>query len=654
MKTNYLLFLFFIISSCSDSPSLGDFEPNDFDYSYEINSEELNVLNDGGKVTLGISPYTFKSSTSELYKGQVKVEVKEAFSVSEMMISGLSTTSNGRPLETDGMFYVSFKDSLGNELSIDQKKPIAVSVSTNGLDPDMKLYDAEITDGKLNWTNPKAQTTLLEKAGFDNLSFKPANFEKDVLEIDEYTNFSRNQLDSLYKDLYANWVIFEENEEDEFGHELEISRNKHLNWPFDLHPLITSSLKTEKFENTWVNTKAFEARIHSFLLEQPSEFSLTYMDNINSPLYMCDSLAMELCGEDYELREVIRNHVKRRETTIATPTKISESVRDFLNKEVLKNESQIRLAQAELKKKFNKSIRPTEEELNAITLKIKKRNAHRLPQYGFELTTAGWKNIDKGIIPKDWSNASPRIIVSNTEGLIVTRSYLIFPSEKSLVEFDVKNGNQFNFTNPISVNYNNSFLAASIGFGENDQLYFGSKQVYFSDLLETIEISLSKANKEKINHLTTAYSNWNDENNISKELVITDLERRIFEAQVEKRKADLAKTPLFMSAFSPILDYELGKTLFENNCSTCHSLDGSVLAGPGLNQIVDKWPLQEIVLFTKNPKLTCELGFENAITSTEKWAPIFGWMQASSMTESEILNVLLYIDEYAVYNACNK
>ncbi len=646
MKTTYLPLLFLLLASCSADTSLKDFNPDEFDYSFEIDSKELNVLNDGGKVTLGISENTFLTSKNELYEGKVQVQVKEAFSVSEMMISGLSTTSNGRPLETDGMFYASFKDSLEKELQINTDKPISVYVSTKELNPDMKLYDAEIKDGKLNWVNPQAQTTLLEKAGFDNLSFKPIGFEKDVLTINEYQDFNRNQLDSLYKDLYSKWVIYNDHGNQEIGHDNEIGREEYLSWPFDLHPLITALLKSEKFENTWVNTKAFEARIHSFLLKQPKKFFFTYMDNLDKQLYYSDSLVMELCEEDYELREEIRNHFKRRESNIETPSKLSISIRDFIETEVNRIEEEIKEAQAALNRKYEDSIKPTEEELKSLNLKIEKRNAHRLPQYGFNLTTSGWKNVDVGIIPKDWSNASPSIIVFNTEGLIVTRSYLIFPSEKSLVEFDVKNSNQFSFMNPIPVKHNNSFIAATIGFDERDQLYFGSKQVYFSDLSETIEISLSKANKEEINYLTTAYSDWNDENNVSNEFVVTDLERRIVNAKAHKRKSELFRTPLFMSAFTPILDQELGRTLFENNCSTCHNLDGSVLAAPGLNQIVDKWPLQEIVMFTKNPKLTCELGFENANKSADIWEPRFGWMQSSAMSESQILSILLYISEF--------
>jgi hypothetical protein len=640
----FLLSLSIASSSCSEKIEVTDFSPKSFDYSFEINSSESSILNKGGKVTLGISSNNFATTSNKQYNGKVLVKIKEAFSPADMMISGLSTLSFNRPLETDGMFYISLTDTLNEKLKINKDKPLTVNISAKKLDVDMKLYDAEIVDGEINWINPKRQVNLLEKAGFENLSFKPENFERDMLNIDRYADFNRPQLDSLYINLYAKWVVYADTELDEFGYQSEIYSAKHLDWPLDLNPMFTSFLKNEKFENTWVNTKAFEQRIQSFLIGQPQKFFMIYMDNIDRPLYYSDSLAMNLCGKDYNLKEKIRNYFKRKEDNITNATKLSISIRNYFRERFLKNEAAVRSAQLELKRKYKESISPTKAELEAITVKIQKREAHRLPQYGFQITSTGWKNVDKGITPKDWNYSTPEILVENSEEFTIIRAYLIFPAEKALIELDTRNGKPFSSSKPIPIRFKYDFIAAAIGFDKEENLFFDFKEVNYTDIQSRINLSLSKTSKEEINSFVSAYSEWNYENNIAHEISITSLERRVINIKAAKEIEDMERTPVLMSAFFPILDMEIGEALFNNNCSTCHTIDGSVLAAPSLNNILKRWPLQEIVMFSRNPKLTCELGFPNANVSANKWTPAFGWMQNQATTEAEILNIINWIE----------
>lgn len=82
---------------------------------------------------------------------EVKLELKEAFSIREMVNGGLFTQSNGEALSSGGMFYINA--AAGQEVTITQK--IKIAIPTAFTETKMQLYKGEIKDnGSVNWTNP--------------------------------------------------------------------------------------------------------------------------------------------------------------------------------------------------------------------------------------------------------------------------------------------------------------------------------------------------------------------------------------------------------------------------------------------------------------------------------------------------------------------
>src|SRR5688572_25045769 len=81
---------------------------------------------------------------------QVKLEVKEAYSIEQMVLAGLTTESNGKPLSSGGMIYINATES---DVSIN--KPINISIPANYYDNRMQLFEGEEKDGKINWINPE-------------------------------------------------------------------------------------------------------------------------------------------------------------------------------------------------------------------------------------------------------------------------------------------------------------------------------------------------------------------------------------------------------------------------------------------------------------------------------------------------------------------
>ena len=81
-----------------------------------------------------------------------KLEIKEAYSIADMVTGGLLTQSDGKLLSSGGMIYINPVD----ENNVRIVKPISVAIPTPTLDQNMELYKGEIkSDGSINWTDPK-------------------------------------------------------------------------------------------------------------------------------------------------------------------------------------------------------------------------------------------------------------------------------------------------------------------------------------------------------------------------------------------------------------------------------------------------------------------------------------------------------------------
>ncbi|MFK8164508.1 MAG: OmpA family protein, partial [Lewinella sp.] len=72
--------------------------------------------------------------------GPVSIQLEEAYELSDMLLAGLSTTSDGRHLETGGMFNLTATDEQGRPLKLKTGRSIAASIPTDYYNEDMKLF----------------------------------------------------------------------------------------------------------------------------------------------------------------------------------------------------------------------------------------------------------------------------------------------------------------------------------------------------------------------------------------------------------------------------------------------------------------------------------------------------------------------------------
>lgn len=82
---------------------------------------------------------------------QVTLEIKEAYTIADMIRGGLTTKSGDEPLSSGGMIYINPKKGQTATLN----KKIDVALPTRFKEPGMKLFKGvETADGQLNWVNP--------------------------------------------------------------------------------------------------------------------------------------------------------------------------------------------------------------------------------------------------------------------------------------------------------------------------------------------------------------------------------------------------------------------------------------------------------------------------------------------------------------------
>lgn len=97
-----------------------------------------------------IAANSFDAPENEL----IDFEIKEAYSMQDILKTGLVTESNGQLLRSGGMIYL---NATVNNKKIDLLKPLNVSIPSDVFDDKMKVFKGEIKqDSTINWVDPRS------------------------------------------------------------------------------------------------------------------------------------------------------------------------------------------------------------------------------------------------------------------------------------------------------------------------------------------------------------------------------------------------------------------------------------------------------------------------------------------------------------------
>lgn len=441
----YLLIPLIVLISCQSSPKRILNTNNLKSQFFQINSKRDTVLKTLHGTLLIINKQSFKT-TSE----SISIELKEAFTPAEILSAGLTTTSNGMPLQSDGMLY--FKASADNK-ELEFNSPVQISVPTEETNDSMKIFTGTAQDdGTINWEQPVLPDTskpyeLIEmgkqlfKANCASCHAVNRRLTGPALKNFQYRGNWKNR-----KNIY-NWIY-----------------NPALHAKTDAYAaqlikeyggvLMTGFPQLHKKE-----IDAIIAYINDF---DGSEGD--YLTNKKSPLPDTSN-----CGFDTTFTDIEETYPYY--DTATCPETFTDSISDTT------------------------TFQDTEYDDFEYELASKQR-------YSFEITTNGWYNIDQFLKITENSNIKDVTLSVEVENMPEVNLFvhLFIPSEKVLQDLYQRKGNRYflDFEKgkvPLPIGERGIILVYG---SDNEKIYYGVAEFEISEE-QLIKIKLKEISEQEFN-----------------------------------------------------------------------------------------------------------------------------------------------------------
>lgn len=118
---------------------------------FVINTSKDTTIICAEKTKIKIKANSFVSAkTGKVIDGNVQISVKEYYSISDIVMANLSTTSDGKLLETGGMIDVT-ANSNGEQCVLSKGKSIEIGFPTKKIKEDMQLFTGQWKNNAVNW-----------------------------------------------------------------------------------------------------------------------------------------------------------------------------------------------------------------------------------------------------------------------------------------------------------------------------------------------------------------------------------------------------------------------------------------------------------------------------------------------------------------------
>lgn len=183
------------------------------------------------------------------YTEPALIQFQEALDAATIVKAGLSTTSNGKLLETQGMFSFKALSKVGELLTINPKTGIYVQVPVDEYKDGMQLFSGvPDKNGIINWVNPKTLAKIPVPIDMGKLNFYPPGYE-DSLNTMKLSK-SKKFRDSLYLSCEEEFSSISQNNlsEEPYLPQLEEPKNKSKISPGSWKDKINWTFKIEKVD----------------------------------------------------------------------------------------------------------------------------------------------------------------------------------------------------------------------------------------------------------------------------------------------------------------------------------------------------------------------------------------------------------------------
>jgi len=548
-----------------------------------ITSEEFiiqgkqDAIVEGEKGTVLVFPKgCFMDAGGKIVEDDIQVELAEAFSLEDMLLSNLTTTSDGKLLETGGMIYFNAR-SNGVQLFINKDNPVHIEMPVSQKKPGMMAYKGSRDEkGNMNWVSPKELDNYLKTVDINSLDFLPGGFESEVEKGLPYKNH-KVVTQELADSLYYQFSVGEKNDllkglspttynEPYYNRSKKVVKGKYTQGSFlsgeknskpdslaikadcGIDPAIIKVIRSEKYQNTLIATKEFEARLKVIFKTCKTEILEIYLNNLDKNLFELDSMSAVALGENSYFNNFI-SFSRQRLTKVKGSDKMISMLREYFKKSLDKVKSELAGNREKLLDDLNQkneSFRKTADGYKAL---LWKREKYRMQTYGFNWTETGWINIDKGSAEKDWNSIPLQIVASNGKAMDRIYTYVFYTSIKSLYRLNSNDHELFypgnEQTREMLMPKNKTAVAVAIGYqGEDPWL---AVKEFETGAEQKVTITLEPSTPGKVRDAIKYYERFGEENKISK-----DAEFMIKIYQEEQRQKMLRKETDFMSRLHDI------------------------------------------------------------------------------------------------------
>ena len=286
--------------------------------TFWLYSNRDTVITTKGGIVLSIPAQSFIQN-NHAADGTVELTIKEALDPASIIKAGLSTRSGDRPLETGGMFFLDARKS-GQTLTIDPKHAIYAEIPTDSIKSGMQLFSGKrLTNGTIDWINPKPLERNLVAVDIQTLSFYPPGY----LDLVAKAGFNRSNkifTDSLYYSFARLFSVatyhaaVPQGKPDTTQGLIDRSPTPRLDagprdsiatphldsGPRDtvipstacgINPAKIKAIWNNNFNNTLIATRQFEERLNYIHRSGDSTLLDLYVTHLNWDLFAIDSLA---------------------------------------------------------------------------------------------------------------------------------------------------------------------------------------------------------------------------------------------------------------------------------------------------------------------------------------------------------------------------
>lgn len=406
----------------------------------------------------------------------VKLEIKEAHSNTDIVLAGLTTMSGGKSLSSGGMIYI----NAATGYKVEIKKEVEILVPSKSYNPDMQVFKGEEkNNGAIDWTEPSAlprdETQIKIEDGEALFKANCASCHK----IDK--EFTGPNLYRITERRSKQWLYaFTRNPE-------KLIREGYYTDGPEQHAMVDSSRADiiPDFYSACMAHKWWPTIMTSFPQLSDTALDALYShiksesDKLPNPngtgtncCDSCDTYGKAL----YAAAGEFRNYRKQEDNLFTLDRTITVPTTNDTIGPVNINQP---IASGEIK--------------SVVT-----PNTVRATYYTINIQAFGWYNID--ILMKDYSKCEPSELFVRIQGSyeVDLNVVLIIPSVKAFVEGGkLKDGKQYGFDEtdgkiPLP-RYEQCYILA---FGEyKDKLIFG-KTTFVAREKQTIDITMAATTKE--------------------------------------------------------------------------------------------------------------------------------------------------------------